>query len=139
MHLELKHTVRLGLAVAVGLFATAASASAQQPAPTPTPEPAPEVCEVVLETASVPVDAEPVIVKAAYSQELGETVTAEIAEESGIKVVSAETDAETPLTLKITLDTSAAAAGDWEFALRGDAGACAGTIAVAPVTPPPSR
>lgn len=139
---EFKHHVRFGLAVVFGLIA-ASGVSAQQPAPAPTPAPqpeeTPEACAIVVEAASVPVNAEPVTVKAAFSQALGENVQAEIPAESGIKVITAEADTEAPLTLKLTLDTSAATAGDWELALRGDEGSCAGTIAVTPATPPPSR
>ncbi|MGH7445781.1 MAG: hypothetical protein ACREKM_12930, partial [Longimicrobiales bacterium] len=125
MRNEIKRQARIGLAVAAGLFVTAVNAQAQQPAPAP----APEACVVAIEAASVPVNAEPVTIKAAYSQDLGETITAQVPEESGIKVVSAEADAELPMTLNLTLDTSAAAAGEWELALIGDAGSCAGTLA----------
>lgn len=139
MRNEIKRQARIGLAVAAGLLVTAVNAQAQQPAPAPAPAPEVEACVVAIEAASVPVNAEPVTIKAAYSQDLGETVTAKVPEESGIKVVSAEADAELPMTLNLTLDTSAAAAGDWELALTGDAGACAGTIAVTPAAAPPSN
>lgn len=153
------HPARLALAVAFGLL-TASAASAQdptpqpappapapapapdpQPAPEPAPAPenAPEMCEVVIDGASVPVNAEPVTVRASFSRAIGETIQAEVSPESGIKVVSAKPAAEAPLTLDLTLDTSAAAAGDWAFALKGEEGACAGSIAVLPATPPPSR
>lgn len=141
MRKAIKRQARIGLAVAAGLFVTAVNAQAQQPAPAPAPapEPAAEACVVAIEAASIPVNAEPVTIKAAYSQELGETVTAKVPEESGIKVVSAEADAELPMTLNLTLDTSAATAGEWELALAGDAGSCAGTIAVTPAAAPPSK
>jgi len=167
MRLQLRHPARFALALAFG-FVTASAAAAQEPtpqpappvpapapAPAPAPEPAPapapapeapapeapapEKCEVVIDAASVPVNAQPVTVHAAFTRGIGETVRAEIASESGIKIVSATPDAETPLSFALTLDTSAAAAGDWAISLKGEEGSCEGVIAVLPATPPPGR
>ncbi|MHB1168956.1 MAG: hypothetical protein ACYC28_06695 [Longimicrobiales bacterium] len=159
MRVTLRHPARLAVALAFG-FITASAAAAQEPAPqpqpapapapapdpqpapepTPAPEaPAPEKCELVVDAASVPVNAEPVTVRAQFSRAIGETVEAAIAPGSGITIVSAEPDAATPLTLALTLDTSAANAGDWAIQLQGEDGQCAGSIAVMPATPPPSR
>lgn len=157
MRVQLRHPARLVVALAFGLV-TASAAAAQEPtpqpapapAPAPAPEPAPEPapapeapapeqCEIVVDAASVPVNAEPVTVRASFSRAIGETVKAAIAPESGITIVSAEPDAATPLTLALTLDTSAANAGDWAIQLQGEDGQCAGSIAVLPATPPPSR
>lgn len=153
MRVNLRHPARFAVALAFGVI-TASAAAAQEPAPQPQPQPAPapapepqpapeipapEKCEVVIDAASVPVNAEPVTIKASFSRDIGQTLKAQVAAESGIKIVSAEPDAETPLTFSLTLDTSAASAGDWAISLEGEGGACDGTIAVLSASPPPSR
>lgn len=120
MRMALKHNVGLGMAVAAALTVLPAQIQAQ------------EACEVAVEPTSVSVNAEPVAVKVAYSQAIGEDLTPELPAASGLRLLAAEADATSPMTVVLTLDTSAATAGEWELSLRGaDGSTCTGTIGVA--------
>jgi hypothetical protein len=88
-------------------------------------------CEIVVDAEALPRSAEPLMVEATYSEPIGEELTVVIPEESGIRLVAVEPDAENGQVLHLTLDTSEAAPGEWELAVRSDAGQCTGTLVVA--------
>jgi hypothetical protein len=109
-----------GASLAFALFAGPAALQAQE---------APE-CQVQTDLTEVPVSAEPVSLVAVYSDELGEEIAAAFAEESGVEIVEIQEDPEDGLTVVLVLDTSEAAAGEWELALEGEAGRCVGEVTV---------
>lgn len=87
-------------------------------------------CEVEVAGEALPRAEEPLVVEATYTEALGEELSAAVAEESGIRVVSVEAAEEESNTVLLTLDTSAAAPGSWDLALRGTAGECTGQLVV---------
>lgn len=111
-----------GLSLALALFASPALLQAQE---APEPE-----CELQTDLTSVPVSAEPVSLIAVHSEALGEEISAAFAEESGVEVVSVEQDPDEELTLLLTLDTSAAEAGDWELAVESADSRCVAEVEV---------
>lgn len=89
-------------------------------------------CEVTTSVESVPVQAEPVEVPLRHSQAIGDSATAAFPEESGITVVSiGREDSDEPMTLRLVVNTSEAAAGEWPITVRGTAAACTGSLTVA--------
>lgn len=111
---------------AVMLVFGATALQAQEPE---LPAPEPQECQIQVEP-EVAIDAEPIVVQAAYSEAIGETLRAMLEEESGVEVVTIEEGTE-PLTLFLTLDTRNAEEGEWSIALEGEAGECKGTFVVA--------
>ncbi|SRR5690606_19588699 len=115
----------LGLAVAgLGVFATEARAQEAQPAP---------MCELDLSNVVVPVQAEAVKLNIQLPEEIGAQISARLAEGSGVQVVSVErpTEAPTPGTISLVLDTANGVAGAWELTVEDENGrSCKGTVRV---------
>ncbi|MEP6729621.1 MAG: hypothetical protein ABJE10_03230 [bacterium] len=145
MHKQLNTGLTAGILFALGAVASAAGAQAPQASPAPkatqsAPEaqaPAPMTkpshaeCSVSVRD-SLPVLPTPVAINASITQSIGDSVKAEFPAESKIVVAGVMADAAAPKTVKLTLDTSAAAPGEWVFWLKGTAGNCAGKIKVTP-------
>ena len=136
----------VGAGVLFALLAVASPARAQTPQPTapvpkptqPTiaaaqPAPVTAACTAAVRD-SVPVRTTPVAVDAAITQAIGDSVKAEFPAESKIVVASAAASPLTPQVVKLTLDTSAAAPGEWSLVLKGTAGDCTGKVRVIPGT-----
>ena len=137
----------MGAGVLFALLAVASPAHAQTPQPTkptspPTTQPVPTVAQqapipAVCTAAvrdSVPVRTTPVAIDAAITQAIGDSVKAEFPAESKIVVSSAAASPLTPQVVKLTLDTSAAAPGEWSLVLKGTSGDCTGKVQVIPGT-----
>jgi hypothetical protein len=126
--------------VALAFSATIAAAqSTTQTAPTTAPTPAktadgtvaPAACTLKFAVDSVPVSASPVAVNAALSAAIGDSISAAFGGESGITVTAVGPAAAGGANaLQLTLNTSAAKAGDWDVALKGTAGECSGKLKV---------
>src|SRR4051812_10954320 len=100
---------------------------ATQPAPsTAQPTPALAACTATVRADSIPVRSTPVAIDAAITQAIGDSVKAEFPAESKVVVSRAAADATAPQVVKLTLDTSAAAPGEWPLLLKGTAGECSG-------------
>lgn len=125
MRRESRNAAGLGLVTMLALVGSAVALQAQEP-----PEPAVE-CRVELDQQELPIRADPVSITAAYSEVIGELLAAELPEESGIEVVTAEqNEDEETLSVRLTLRTTEAVEGDWTLTVRGEDGACTGQIRV---------
>ena len=139
----------VGAGVLFALCAVASSAQAQAPQPagpvraaSPTaqsapavaqPAPAvaqPAVCTAAVRGGSIPVRPTPVAVDASITQAIGDSVKAEFPPESKVVVARAAADPATPQIVKLTLDTSAAAPGEWTMLLKGTTGDCTGKVRI---------
>ena len=104
---------------------------ATQPSPAAAqPAPAAAACSAVVRGDAIPARATPVAVDAAISQAIGDSVRAEFPIESKVVVARAAADPATPQIVKLTLDTSAAAPGEWTILLRGTTGDCSGKVRI---------
>lgn len=128
MHREMNRPFGLVVALGVALLGIVSVAQARGMLVTATD--VVEECQVKLESEAVPVSTDPVVLRAVYSLEIGEELVAELQEGSGVKVVKVERESEEPLAIKLTLDTSEAASGEWTLALAGENGRCTGKVTV---------
>lgn len=88
-------------------------------------------CTVKLAVDSIPSSASPLVINAALSGAIGDSVAATFPAASGITAVSVGPSAAGEANaLQLTLNTSAAKAGEWPIALRGKTGECSGKIKV---------
>lgn len=88
-------------------------------------------CVVTIDAEALPISAEPIAVKAKYTESVGEQVAAVFPEESGVEVVSLTHEGDDEgQAVRLTLNTSEAQAGEWQLTLRGDEGECRGTVLV---------
>jgi hypothetical protein len=110
--------------------------AAAQPAPTAgqpaaaKPAAAPAVCTAAVRGDSIPVRATPVAVDAAITQPIGDSVKVVFPAESKIYASQAAPDPAAPQIVKLTLDTSAAAPGEWTMFLKGTTGDCSGKVRI---------
>ena len=150
MHKNLYSGVGAGVLFALCVVASPAQAQAPQAAGpvkavSPTAQPAPVATQAAAATAqpasapaactaavrdSIPVRPTPVAVVAAITQAIGDSVRAEFPAESKIVASRAAADPASPQVVKLTLDTSAAAAGEWSMLLKGTTGDCTGKVRV---------
>src|SRR5690606_11475306 len=121
----------IGLVVAV-VFATNAATTDRAPV-APLSE-----CEITVEAESVPVRPDSVVLRMVYSEPIGEELVAQLEEDSGVRVVKVEQESTEPLTLKLTLNTSEAKAGEWTISVKGEQGECTGKLKVAAAEDAPS-
>lgn len=128
MHREMNRPFGLVVALGVALLGIVSVAQARGMLVTATD--VVEECQVKLESEAVPVSTDPVVLRAVYSLAIGEELVAELQEGSGVKVVKVERESEEPLAIKLTLDTSEAASGEWTLALAGENGRCTGKVTV---------
>lgn len=79
----------------------------------------------------IPIQDEPVITSVRHSEALEGRVSAGFPEESRIAVVAAAPVEGEPMTVRLTLRTSEAVAGEWDLTLQGDTGGeCTGKVRV---------
>ena len=118
---------RLAGGLVVGLFTIgfAAQVHATPVSSTPT------ACTVSVSGDSLQVRAEPITVDVATTDAIGDSVSASFPIESKI-VVSRVASATVPKTVRLTINTSAAAPGNWMLSLKGSQGVCTGTVKVTP-------
>ena len=140
----------VGTGILFALCAVASPAQAQAPQATgpvrptsPTTQPAPAAAQLSPAAApnactaavrggdAIPVRATPVAVDAALTQAIGDSVKAEFSAESKVIVSRAAADPASPQVVKLTLDTSAAAPGEWTLLLKGTTGDCTGKVRIA--------
>ncbi|MEP6618797.1 MAG: hypothetical protein ABJE47_05765 [bacterium] len=146
MHQNLKTGAAAGTLFALLVLTSPASAQAPQAGPTmkaaqaaqaPTTTPhsqTPMECSAAVRGDSIPVRTTPVAVDAALTQAIGDSVKAEFPADSKIVVAKVAADPSAPKMVKLTLDTSAAAAGEWTLLVKGTTGACAGKVRVTPAS-----
>jgi hypothetical protein len=80
---------------------------------------------------SIPASPTPVAVNASVSSAIGDSVEASLPAESSISVVSVSPAASGDANaLQLTLNTSAAKAGEWLVAVKGKSGECSGKLKV---------
>ena len=133
----------IGAGILFALCAVASPAWAQSPQPTPPnpkptqptiaaaqPAPAPAACAAAVRGDAIPVSATPVAVDIAITQAIGDSIKAEFPAEAKVVVPRAAADPAAPQVVKLTLDTSAAAPGEWTILLKGTAGDCSGKVRI---------
>ena len=86
-----------------------------------------EHCTASFSHESVSVQAEPVMLIATLSQEIGDIEMGISAEKSGIVVKDVKASEK---GIALYLDTSKAVAGEWKLGFKGTEGACGGTVKV---------
>jgi hypothetical protein len=111
--------IALSLLVPVGLTVGAGGLQAQ--------EAMAELCTASFSQESISVQAEPVMLIATLSQEIGDIEKAMSAEESGIVVNEVKASEK---GIAVYLDTSKAVAGEWKLGFKSAEGACGGTVKV---------
>jgi hypothetical protein len=86
-----------------------------------------EHCTASFSNESISIQAEPVMLIATLSQEIGDIENGISAEESGIVVNEVKASEK---GIALYLDTSKAVAGEWKLGFKGAEGACGGTVKV---------
>jgi hypothetical protein len=125
---------RFGAAVGFGLTFFAASAGAQVRTQSGG-EVAPASCVATVssDSTSAIAGAASVVVRAALSAELGDSVTATFPQDSKITVVKVAPGANKQAReVEVTLNASEAKAGSYPISLKGKTAACTGTLKIGP-------
>lgn len=122
-----------GAGLVLGVVFAANAATLERPAAAPASE-----CELTAQAESVPVRPDSVVLRMVYSEPIGEELVAQLEEDSGVRVVKVEQESTEPLTLKLTLNTSEAKAGEWTISVKGEQGECTGKLKVAAAEDAPS-
>jgi hypothetical protein len=121
---------RLGTAFVVGvaLFGTSAAAQVRaQSAAGQLP-----TCTATVTGDSVNVAATPIVIQAALTAELGDSVSASFPAESKINVVKVGPAANKQAKgVELTINTSEAKPGNWPISLKGKSGECTGQLKIA--------
>ena len=86
-----------------------------------------EHCTAAFSHETIPVQAEPVMLKVTMSHEIGDLKGGVASEESGIVVKEVKASDEGMI---LSLDTSKAVAGEWKLGFTGSEGACDGKVKV---------
>lgn len=107
-----------------------APATAQAAPAVAQPAAAPAACAAAIRGDAIPVSATPVAVDVAITQAIGDSIKAEFPAEAKVVVPRAAADPAAPQVVKLTLDTSAAAPGEWTMLLKGTAGDCSGKVRI---------
>jgi hypothetical protein len=121
---------RLGTAFVVGVALFGSSAAAQVRTQSASGQ-LPATCTATVTGDSVNVAATPVVIQAAVTAELGDSVSASFPAESKINVVkvgpAANKDAK---GVELTINTSEAKPGNWPISLKGKSGECTGQLKI---------
>ncbi|HLU25721.1 MAG TPA: hypothetical protein VKZ58_08450 [Longimicrobiales bacterium] len=133
MHRETNRLSVLFVALTVGLLGIVSIAQARGAIAAATD--VLDTCQLTLDSETVRPSPDPVVLRAVFSEPIGEELVAEIQEESGLKVVKVEREADEPLAIKLTLDAKEAASGEWTLALAGENGRCTGKVKVQAAEP----
>ena len=89
-------------------------------------------CTATVSGDSVKVAATPIVIQAALSAELGDSVSASFPAESKITVVKVAPAADKQAKgVDVTINTSEAKPGDWPISLKGKSGECTGQVKIA--------
>ena len=120
---------RLGTTIIVGvaLYGTTAAAQVRpQSASGQLPS-----CTVTVSDSLVKVATAPIIIQAALTRELGDSLSALFPVESKITVVKVAPAAnKEPKAVDVTINTSEAKPGKWPITLKGKSGECSGEIKI---------
>ncbi len=91
---------------------------------------APIACSVST-TDTVPVGLKATVLKARYTETVGDSVSASFPLESKIAISAvAPSTMDSPPSIELTLNTERAVPGKWKLSLKGDRGVCAGEVPV---------
>ena len=83
-------------------------------------------------TDTVPIGLKSTILKARYTEMIGDSITATFPPASMITVAAvAHSTMDSPPSAEITLNTERAVPGKWHLSLKGDRGTCVGEVPVA--------
>jgi hypothetical protein len=133
---------RLAASIAGGFatLALTATIAAAQGSPTPPTSTAPAktaagsiapaACTLKFAVDSVPSSPTPLVLNAALSAAIGDSVAATFPSESGITASVGPAATGGASALQLTLNTSAAKPGEWPVALKGKTGDCSGKLKV---------
>lgn len=114
------HRIGAGVVMLAGLVASPAESWAQE---RPPEEP---TCRAEVAAESIPVHPDLFEVRVTFTERIGERIAALFQEESRVTVVEIERDQEQPRSVRLTLNTSEAVAGEWTLVLEGEEGRCKG-------------
>jgi hypothetical protein len=117
--------------LAIGTAAAAILCTATGLLARPSGSPAPLECKVTMDGDPVTIRSEPLAVQARTTEAIGDTVSASIEPESRITVVGVARDGMDNQSVRLTLNTAQAVAGEFALTLKGERGECTGTIKVA--------
>lgn len=118
--MSLKKSARLLVALPLTVLGAYGFADA---APTATPT----ACSLTSDTVKVGQNA--AVANIRYTEEIGDSVSAETGQASKLVVTAVKKGAD-PMTLALTLNSELAAPGDWGLTLTGPKGSCSGAITV---------
>jgi hypothetical protein len=122
---------RLGAAVVLGVALFGSSAAAQARTQSAAGQ-LPAACTATVSGDSVAVGTTPVVIQAALTAELGDSLSASFPSESKISVVKiAPAASKQPKEVELTLNTSEAKPGDWAISFKGKTGQCTGKVKIA--------
>ena len=122
-------TLALTATIAAAQGATPPS-TAQAPAKTAAGSIEAAACTVKFAVDSVPSSATPLVLNAALSAAIGDSVAVSFPSLSGITASVGPAASGGANALQLTLNTSAAKPGEWPVALKGKTGECSGKIKV---------
>lgn len=128
---KLKAALRAGGVLVVATIVLAGVAEAQEAPRAEAPE-----CVVKVQPERLSVRSEPQHLSAAYPENIGKVLSALIDEASGIKVVEVVEVAPNPddpapsSMVRVSLDLSAAVAGEWTLSFQGESGKCTAKVTV---------
>lgn len=120
-----KNALRFAGLLVLPLVAMANAAEAQEAAK---PAAAAE-CVATVQPAQIKTQADPVTLRAVYSESIGKVVSALADTKSGIQVVEVKAAAAEP-AVSVQLDLSKAVAGEWTISFEGEDGKCTGKVVV---------
>lgn len=118
------------LALTAAVAAAQATSTTSPPPKTAAGTIAPAACTVTFAIDSVPASSTPVVLNAALSAAIGDSVSASFPSASGITASVGPAAVGGASALQLMLNTSAAKPGEWPVALKGKAGDCSGKIKV---------
>ncbi|HKS05076.1 MAG TPA: hypothetical protein VJR92_02085 [Gemmatimonadaceae bacterium] len=118
-----KALASIALAIPFIAFATLASNNTDTP----------DVACTVSTSDTVPVGLKATVLKAKYTEMIGDSLVATFAPLSKITIFAvANSTMDSPPSVELTLDTQRAVPGKWGLVLKGERGECAGEVQVAP-------
>lgn len=123
-------SLRFGGLLVLPLMVMASAAEAQEVAAA---QSAAAECVARVQPERVATQADPVVLRAVYSESIGKVLSALADDKSGIKVVEVKPVAEEmggePM-VSVQLDLSNAVAGEWTLSLQGESGKCTGKVVI---------
>jgi hypothetical protein len=123
-----KNTFRVGGLLVLSALVVTSTAEAQEAVEAPAVE-----CVAKVQPEKLSSQAEPVSLRAVYSESIGEVLSALIEVESGVKVVevaSADVAPSAEAVVTVKLDLSQAVAGEWTLSFQGETGKCTARVTV---------